>query len=198
MIAADIDGDVEARFGDGTVLPQRAAVSARGYAALPPATPPEEWSAVDDGVAVDLDDPDTPARIAAVVRALGVDAGVVVRHEWWVTRTRFDRIVSVVGFDRASVLVVDGDGAVLWRDSVVTQQGARATWGGLAPGFGARPWTDEVRQLARTTARTAWRELRARERAASRAAATTPPSSPPARPAAPSPADVPPTPLAPP
>ena len=167
MIAADVEGDLESRFGAGKVLSQRRAAKAEGYARLPPAMPRDEWTHTDGMVAVDVDAADVGARLGDVARALGVDAAVVVRHEWWVSRVRYQRSVAVVGYDKCTLLVVDAGGHVVWRDSVLTQASSSQIW--LLPGvpdFANSVSADEVRLLARKTARAAWSELVARERSA--------------------------------
>lgn len=167
MITADVEGDLEARFGVGNVVPLRRAAKVDAVARLPAAAPPDEWSQLEGAVDVDIDAPDVAVRLGDAARAVGVDAVVVLRHEWWVSRVRYQRSIAVVGYDRCTLLVVDAGGHVVWRDSVLAQESSSQLF--LVPGapdFGTSISADEARMLARKTARRVWKDLVARERSA--------------------------------
>lgn len=169
MIAADVEGELEGRFGEGNVVPLRRARDVDAVERIPVATPSDEWTRVEGVSAVDVDAVDVVPRLADAARALDVDATVVLRHEWWVSRVRYQRSVALIGYDRCTLLVVDAGGHVVWKDSVVTQESSSQLWltAGV-PDFGTSVSADEIRRLARTTARRAWTELVARERSGRR------------------------------
>jgi len=196
MIEGDIEGELEQRFG-ADVVPLVRATGAAGYSALPTAQPVDDWAAPRDAVAVDVDAPSAPAALGAVARALGVDAVVVLRHEWWLSRVRYARSVAHNGHDRCTVLVVDARDRLVWRDTVVAQvSSSQLVLLPGAGGLGAGATADEARALARRTARIAWSDLVARARAAPRTTSAAP-SSPSATPLSepPAPLSEPPAPL---
>jgi hypothetical protein len=167
MISADVEGDLEGRFGVDNVVPLRQATRNDSVLRLPAARPSGDWTQSEGAVAVDIDHPDIAAHLADAARALDVDAVVVMRHEWWVSRVRYQRSAAVVGHDRCAILVVDAGGRVVWKDSVVAQESSSQLWlmpG--APGFATGIGADEARRLARKTARSTWKDLLARERTA--------------------------------
>ena len=151
-----LDGDTEG-FLDGLfddVVPLRAALAHKSYDLLPEALPPEDWTQVDRATAVDIDNPRVNEAMAAVARALDADAAVVVRHQWWLSRERYELVRYVSLYDRCSILVVDRDGAVVWRQTVMSRAPTRMMWGAqLTLGLGGVDVMNEARQLARETAR---------------------------------------------
>lgn len=172
MIEGDVEGDLETRFG-AAVIPLRRAGLAPATAALPAATPADAWAAPYGTPAIDLDAADLDSRLGTLARQLGVDAVVVLRHEWWLSRVRFARSIALHGHDRCTVLVVDAAGRILWRDVVVTQVAAPRPV--LLPGpgdFGVGVTADDARSLARRATRQAWQELLARARRARATAST--------------------------
>jgi hypothetical protein len=128
----------------------------------------------------------TPAALGVLARDLHVDAVLVVRHEWWLQRDGVGLGTSNWGYDRCTLLLVDDDDAVVWRQTVVTRSPSRALMtGAFQVGFNGATWADEARSLARETARMAWTELRQRY------AAGPPDRTPPPKSAAPPPLPLP-------
>lgn len=162
MSVADTEGSLEALLG-AVVVPAGKAMQSRKYDLVPEALPPEEWSQVNQMLAVDVDAAGTAAALGALAKDLAVDACVVVRHEWWLQRDRLDIGTQTWGYDRFTFLMVDDDGVVLWRQTFVTRAPSRAMFAStFQVGFNGATWADEARTLARETARLAWGELHER------------------------------------
>jgi hypothetical protein len=161
MSVADTEAELEEIFGAGSIVPAGKAMQSKKYDLMPEALPIEEWSQVNKMLAVDVDDARTPAALGVLAHDLQVDAAVVVRHEWWLARDRLDIGTSTWAYDRCTLLVVDDDGQVVWRQSVIGRAPSRAMWSSsFQVGFNGATWADEARTLARETARTAWNELK--------------------------------------
>lgn len=168
MTVADTEGALEEMFGDDAVVPAGKAMQSKKYDLVTEALPAEDWSQVNQMLAVDIDDAATPAALGALARDLGVDAAVVLRHEWWLQRDRLPAGSAAGGtstwaYDRCTVLMVDDDGVVVWKQTVVSRAPSRAMFASsFQVGFNGATWADEARQLARETSRLAWAELRNR------------------------------------
>jgi hypothetical protein len=163
LIVGDTLAFLEALYGVGHVVAPKQAMGSKKYDALPEAGPAEQWSQVDRMIAVDLDHGQTPAALAALARSLDVDAVVVVRHEWWLARERYELVRAVSLYDRCTIFVVDRDGVVLWRDVAMGRAPARAMWSSqIQFGLAGDALVSESRALARQTARAAYAELQAR------------------------------------
>ncbi len=164
MSMADTEAQLEELFGEpgrSALVPAALAMRSKKYDLLPEALPIEEWSQADKMLAVDVDDPRAPLALGVLARDLHVDAAVVIRHEWWLARDRLDIGISTWAYDRCTLLLVDDDGRVLWRQSVISRAPARATWSSSFPiGINGATGADEARTLARETARLAWNELK--------------------------------------
>lgn len=162
-------GEGEVRLGEvlgapmvppGKVLQE----AKRAYDALPEATPPEAWTQVNGMTAVDLDDPRAVPALGGVARALGVDAAVVVRHEWSLVRDRFELGEGATLFDRCTILVVDKNGRPLWSEAVLARMPVMPLLGtdfsgAMGVGLNGATWGDEALQHARRTAKMALDEL---------------------------------------
>jgi hypothetical protein len=194
LLEGDTELFLEGLFCDGHVLaPVRAMVSKK-YDLVPEALPAEDWSQANKMLAVDVTDERTPEALATLTRDLDVDASVVIRHEWWMSRERYELVRMADLYDRCTILVVDRDGVVLWRQVVVSRLPARTLWGvQLQFGLNGADTVGEARSLARETARLAYAELASAFRAlpqnppstAVRTRTPPPPLEPPAQPQAP-------------
>jgi hypothetical protein len=194
LIVGDAMVFLEGIYGAGHVLTPKQSMASKKYDALPEAQPTDQWSQVDRMIAVDLDHGRTTEAMSALARSLDVDAVVVIRHEWWLARERYELVRALSLYDRCTILVVDRDGVVLWRDVAMGRSAARATWSSqLQFGLSGEPVVAEARTLARETARQSHAELQAR----ALALPTLPPSSS-VRTKAPPPPLEPPDPVAPP
>jgi hypothetical protein len=160
LLVGDTLGLLESIYGEGHVVSPvevRRALGDGVVLALPTTTP---GARVERLPILDLDDAATPELLARVARRLDVDATVVVRHEWWLERERHQLLQSVFVTDRCSVMMVDRDGVVLWRDVAVARAplralGRRTPWGSVGP-------SADLTGLARQTGRQASAELAAR------------------------------------
>lgn len=174
-------GEIEGRLGEifgVDVVPAGKALESRAYDALPEVVPSRDWTHLNDMIPVDIDLPEAVPALAALARDLGVDAVVVVRHEWSVGRDRFDVAETVTAFDRCALLVVSADGQKLWHDTVVARVPVHQTFAGAySVGMNGATWADEARQLARSTSREALELLARRYREGRSTAAATPGSS---------------------
>lgn len=168
-------GEGEVRLAEilgGTVVPPGKVLQAKkAYDALPEQAPPEAWTQVNGMTAVDLDDPRTVPALANLARALGLDAAIVVRHEWTLVRDRFEMGDGATLFDRCTILVVADDGRPLWSDVVIARVPmipliGQDLAGGLGVGMNGATWGDEALQHARRTSRMALDELERRYLAA--------------------------------
>jgi hypothetical protein len=166
MELGETEGRLSELFGVDMV-PAGKVVPLPAYRELPELQPADEWTRINDMTAVDLAAPEAVLSLATLARALGVDAVIVLRHEWTLARDRFEVTDGVTAFDRCSILVVDGDGRKLWEDTVVARAPAQifsaGSWG---VGLQGATWADEARQLARRTGREALRLLERRYREA--------------------------------
>ena len=161
MSVADTEGFLEDLFGADAIVPAGKAMQSKKYDLLPEAQPVQEWSQVNKMLSVDVDDARTPHALGVLARDLQVDAAIVVRHEWWLSRDRLDIGTSTWAYDRCTLLLVDDDGQVLWRQTVVSRAPSRALWTStFQVGFNGATWADEARTLARETQRLAWAELK--------------------------------------
>lgn len=186
MTIADTEALVADIFTGATIVPAGKVMQSKKYDLVPEALPPEEWSQVNRMLAVDVDASDTPAALGVLARDLRVDAVLVVRHEWWLQRDRVDLGTSNWGYDRCTLLLVDDEDAVVWRQTVVTRAPSRALMtGAFQVGFNGATWADEARSLARETSRMAWAELRARYAAGPPDSARKPKQTPPPPPSPP-------------
>jgi hypothetical protein len=179
MMIGDSEGAVEALFGAGRTTPLSRALTAKSYDALPEARPVEHWTQAGNMLAVDVDDPTTPAALGVLARELGVDAVLAIRHAWWLGRDRADLAIGLWAYDRCEVLLVDKDGAVLWRQAAVgrTPSGGLFAPGqgfGAAAGFQGVAVANEVRRASREAAREAWQQLAASFIAAAPAGSSAP------------------------
>jgi len=160
LLVGDTEGFLAGLFGEGHVLAPARAMQSKKYDLVPEALPAEDWSQTDKMLAVDVTHDRTPEALATLTRDLDVDASVVIRHEWWMSRERYELVRMVYLYDRCTILVVDRDGVVLWRQVVVTRSPARALWGvQLQFGLNGADTVSEARTLARETARLAYGEL---------------------------------------
>ena len=153
-------GDAEARLSEifgVEVMPAGKAMQAKAYRDLPESAPSEDWTRVNDMIAVDVDNPTAAAALGELALSLGVDAVIVVRHEWALSRARFDPgTESVTAFDKCSLLVVDKGGRKLWDDVVISRiPGDSISAGAFVVGLNGGTWADEARQLARRASREA-------------------------------------------
>ncbi|MDP2344756.1 MAG: hypothetical protein Q8O67_27655 [Deltaproteobacteria bacterium] len=161
MSIADTEAELEGIFGVAAIVPAGKAMQSKKYDLMPEALPVEEWSQVNKMLAVDVDDARLPFTLGVLARDLQVDAAVVVRHEWWLARDRLDIGTSTWAYDRCTLLLVDDDGQVLWRQTVIGRAPSRTMWSStFQVGFNGATWADEARTLARETARMAWGELK--------------------------------------
>ena len=158
---ATIEGDVETLFGEGRVLPPREAMKSKKYDLVPEAMPPEDWTQAQRMLAVDIDDVRTPDALAALGRDLGVSAVMVIRHEWSLSRDSYNRSFTMWAWDWCTVLVVDVNGVVLWREAANARKPLQMVWSNpfAVMGINATVHLDQARSLARDTARAAWNEL---------------------------------------
>lgn len=163
LVVGDALGFLEVIYGAGHVVAPKQAMASKKYDALPEAQPSDQWSQVDRMIAVDLDHGRAPEALAALARSLDVDAVVVIRHEWWLARERYELVRAVSLYDRCTILVVDRDAVVVWRDVAMGRSGARTMWTSqLQFGLSGDAVVAESRSLARETARQAYAELQAR------------------------------------
>jgi hypothetical protein len=163
LVVGDALTFLEGIYGAGHVVAPKQAMASKKYDALPEAQPTDQWSQVDRMIAVDLDHGRTPEALAALARSLDVDAVVVIRHEWWLARERYELVRALSLYDRCTILVVDRDGVVLWRDVAMGRSAARTMWSSqLQFGLSGDAVVAESRSLARETARQAHAELQAR------------------------------------
>jgi hypothetical protein len=154
MTIGDTEADLARLFGVEELVPLVKVLENKQAQALPEASPPEDWTQVDDIIAVDVDAPDTPRALGRVAAALGVDAAVVLRHEWSVAPDRLQMTNGLTAYDRCTLLVADARGQVLVHDSVLASAPLMSV--GLEPrmfGLHAASFSDEVRTLARRTGR---------------------------------------------
>jgi hypothetical protein len=176
MIEGDVEHELEVRFG-ADIVPLVVAEKSPLTASIPAPLAADGWVGPRGVAGVDIDAADVVERLGALARALHVDAVVVVRHEWWLSRVWFSRSIAVYGHDRCTVFVVDHDGVVVWRDTVVAQVASPQIT--LLPGTavsGVGIDVDDTRALARRAAREAWRDLLSRGRSARPSPPATPPS----------------------
>ncbi len=89
------------------------------------------------------------ARLGKLATELGVDAVVLVRHQWMVMS---DRDAPQHGYDAFSLVVVGADGVRLWdeRDNLDGPQATRSSAGLLAQMGGAMV-PDDVKEMIRGT-----------------------------------------------
>lgn len=171
-------GETEGRLGEifgVELLPAGKAIESRAYDALPEVVPAADWTQLNHMTAVDLELPETVPALADLARALGVDAVIVLRHEWSLARDTLEVSEGITAFDRCVLLVVAADGKKLWHDVVVGRVPVHQL--GLGPsafavGMNGGTWADEARQLARRTAREAMELLERRYREGRTAAAS--------------------------
>ena len=158
---ATIEGDVETLFGAGRVLPPSRAMQSKKYDLVPEALPAEEWTQAQKMLAVDVDHPRTPEALGVLAKDLGVNAVVVIRHEWSLSRDTYNRSFMVWAWDRCTILVVDDTGAVVWRETATARQPLQMAWANpfAVMGINGTVQIDQTRALARETAREAWRDL---------------------------------------
>jgi hypothetical protein len=175
LMLPTIEGQVEVLFGEGRVLLPKAVMRSKFYDAVPEALPATSWTQLNNMLAVDIDSELTPAALGALARDLDVDATIVVRHEWFLSRDSYDRSFTIWAWDRCTILVVGRRGDILWRETTTAREPLQMVWGlGTIGGINGTVQLDQTRQLARSTAHTAWAELEANFRA------LTPPAAPPA------------------
>ncbi len=155
-------GETEVRlgeiFGAQMVPPGKALDKRKAYGNLPEVSDPEDYTRVNDMTAVDTDAATAAPALGALAQALGVDAVVVLSHEWTLARDRFEVTGGVTAYDRCSVVVVDARGRRLWDDDFVVQVPATQLdqlGVGVGLGFNGATWADAARQLARRTSRAA-------------------------------------------
>lgn len=178
LMLPTIEGQVEALFGEGRVVPARTAMRSKFYDAVPEALPATWWTQLNGMLAVDVDNDLTPAALGALARDLDVDAAIVIRHEWFLSRDSYDRSFTIWAWDRCTVLVVGRRGDILWRETATAREPLQMVWGlGTIGGINGTVQLEQTRQLARTTAHTAWAELEANFLALAPAPAPPPPLS---------------------
>ena len=155
MELGEMEGRLSEIFGVD-VVPAGKAIQQRAYAGLPEARPPEDFTRVNDMIPVDIEAPAAATALGVLARAMGVDAVVVVRHEWTLTRDRFDVGEGITAFDRCSILVVDAAGKALWDDVVIARVPMDVVMpGAFSVGLNGGTWADEARQVARRASRQA-------------------------------------------
>jgi hypothetical protein len=175
LMLPTIEGQVEALFGEGRVLLPKAVMPSKFYDAVPEALPATSWTQLNNMLAVEIDSDSTPQALGALARDLDVDATIVLRHEWFLSRDTYDRSFTIWVWDRATILVVGRRGDILWRETATAREPLQMVWGlGTIGGINGTVQLEQTRQLARSTAHTAWAELEANFRA------LTPPAAPPA------------------
>lgn len=163
VVIGDTMQFLEEIYGVEHVISPRQAMTSKKYDAVPELTPADDWTQVDRMIAVDLEHGRTTEALATLARSLDVDAVVVVRHQWWLARERYELVRAVSLYDRCTILVVDRDGVTLWSEVVVTRAPTRTMWGSqLQFGLAGSEIVDEAEALARQTARVAYAELKAR------------------------------------
>lgn len=178
LILPTIEGQVEALFGEGRVVQPKAAMKSKFYDAVPEALPATSWTQLNSMLAVDIDNDLTPPALGALARDLDVDATIVVRHEWFLSRDSYDRSVTIWTWDRCTILVVGRRGDILWRETATAREPLQMVWGlGTIGGINGTVQLEQTRQLARSTAHTAWAELEANFRALPPSPAPPPPLS---------------------
>jgi hypothetical protein len=152
-------GETEVRLGEmfgAEVLPVGKALEQKVYDKLPEAWPPEDWSQVNDMIAVDVDAPGAAPVLGELAQVLKVDAVIVLRHEFALARDRFEVAEGATAFDRCTILVVDRNGRKLWDDVVIARVPVQTMMSGqFAVGLQYATWADEARQVSRRTARQA-------------------------------------------
>jgi hypothetical protein len=172
-------GDTEGALGDlfnAEVVPVAKAMKTKEYGRLPEATPPEDYTRVNDMTAVDIDSASAAPALGALAQALHADAAVVLRHEFSVARDTFEVNSGFTAYDRCNILVVGADGKKLWDDVVLAripavELGAGGIGVGVGPTLVVGNWADEARSLARRTARDAIDQLQRRYKIARSSAA---------------------------
>jgi hypothetical protein len=154
------------------VLPVGKALQTKVYDKLPEAWPPEDWSQVNQMIAVDIDAASAAPRLGELAQALGVDAVVVLRHDFTLGRDRFEIATGVTAFDRCRIVVVDKEGRRLWDDVAVARVPITTVMpGAFAVGLQYASWADEARRLSRRAAKQALDQLARRYAEGRRAAA---------------------------
>ncbi len=122
----------------------------------------ERWSRVDDMPVVDIDHRRTPDALARVARRLDVDAVAAVHHVWWLSYDRSQILRTTYLTDRCTVVLVDRDGVVLWRDTASARAVVRTALAMPSPSsLGPTGTVGELTRLARQTGRMASAELTA-------------------------------------
>lgn len=163
LVVGDTMQLLEDLYGAGHVVSPRDAMRSKKYDAVPEVTPVDEWSQVDRMLAIDLDHGRTPEALGALARSLDVDAVVVVRHQWWLSRDRYELVRAVSLYNRCTIMLVDRDGVVLWHDVAIAQAPTRMMWGSqIQFSLAGDAIVDEAEALARRTARLAYDQLKAR------------------------------------
>ncbi len=161
LLVGDTMTFLEDVYGADRVVGPKVSMASKKYNNLPEAQPSDLWSQADSMIAVDFDHPNTAQAMAALARSLDVDAVVAVRHEWWLSRDRGELIRFVSLYDRCTVLLVNRDEQVLWRQQEVTQSPLRALWSSqLDMGLGGLNSIDELRAAARELGRNAYAQLK--------------------------------------
>lgn len=161
MTLGDTEAALQDLFGSGSVVLAGQAMQSKKYDLVPEALPMQDWSQVNKMLPVDVDDPRTPPALGVLAQDLNVDAALVIRHEWWLESERLDMGGRTWAYDRCTVLLVNDEGVVVWRQTVV---GRSPSGNLLSSSFqmsmndAAR--ADEVRMLARETARYSWTQLK--------------------------------------
>jgi hypothetical protein len=154
MSLGDTEADLANLFGVEEIVPLGKALKERTYDDLPEATPPESWSQINNITAVDVDSPRAAPALGALAKAMHVDAVVVLRHEWALSRDRLELSAGITAYDRCTLLVVDDAGRPLWDDVMVARQPVTLLWAGdMSAGVNGATWADEARALARRTGR---------------------------------------------
>ncbi|HEY1098301.1 MAG TPA: hypothetical protein VGF99_05210, partial [Myxococcota bacterium] len=155
-----IEGEVEGLFGEGRVVPPAVAMTSKKYDLVPEALPPEDWSQAQKMLAVDIDDPRTPAALGALARDLAVSAVVVIRHEFSMSRDTYNRSFTLWASDWCTVLVVDLNGVVLWRESSSAREPVQMMWRGPFTMMNSQfVQIEAARNMARQLARQSWHDL---------------------------------------
>jgi hypothetical protein len=161
LLVGDTMVFLEDVYGAGAVVDPKTSMASKKYNNLPEEEQSDLWSQTDSMIAVDFDSAATPQAMAALARSLDVDAVVAVRHEWWVSRDGGQVIRFVSLFDRCTILVVNRDEQVLWRQQETGHSPLRTVMSTqLDFGFGALGSVDELRSAAREVGRSAYAQLK--------------------------------------
>jgi hypothetical protein len=131
------------------------------YDRLPESLPQDEWTQVDNQLAVDVHAKDATSHLADLADEVHVDAAIVVRHDWWLS---YEPAGAGVLVDHMTILMVHRDGQVLVRDRVVVDQPLSSLFrrpsfiGSLSPSWGLNGAAAqrELVGVCRQAGRAAW------------------------------------------